>query len=121
MARVLVVDDEHLLRTMLRSALERAGYEVEEAPEGKTALERFRLSPADVVITDIVMPEKDGIETIIEMRREFPDVKIIAISGGGRLSPDGYLTAAEKLGAQRVFSKPVRIAPLLQAVSELIG
>jgi CheY-like chemotaxis protein len=67
------------------------------------------------------MPEREGLETIMELRRDFPDVKIIAISGGGRVGPTGYLEVAKKLGAQRIFAKPFAIKEMLQAVQELIG
>jgi CheY-like chemotaxis protein len=79
--RILVVDDEDQMRTMIRQMLEKSGYEVTEARNGREAICRYRERPSDVVITDLIMPEKEGIETIMEFRHEHPDVKIIAISG----------------------------------------
>ena len=81
MTRVLLIEDDDLVRATLRDALESNGYEVATATNGLDGLERFRSAPADVVVTDILMPEKEGIETIIELRRDHPEVKIIAISG----------------------------------------
>ncbi len=119
MARILVVEDDYQVRAMLRLTLERVGYEVDEAANGRAACEKFRKRPPDLTITDIVMPEQEGIETIIRLRREFPDAKIIAISGGARGGPDVYLDSAEKFGAARTFTKPVDQAELLEAVREL--
>jgi DNA-binding response OmpR family regulator len=120
MARILVVDDDDQVRTMLRITLEREGYEVEEAPDGQVAISLYHQQAVDLVITDIVMPEKEGIETIMELRRSNPDVKIIAISGGGRVNPEDYLRWAGKFGAQRSFTKPVDRVELLAAVCELL-
>ncbi len=106
---------------MLRLTLERLGYEVDEAENGVVACRKFRESPFDLTITDIVMPEKEGIGTIIDLRREFPDAKIIAISGGARGGPDIYLDSAERFGAARTFTKPVDPQELLRAVRELLG
>jgi CheY-like chemotaxis protein len=120
MARILVVDDEAPVRKVLRTMLERAGYDVEDAPNGSIALEVLRDYPADVVITDIVMPEKEGIEIIQEMRADYPDIKIIAISGGGQIGPESYLEMARLLGAHQTLSKPVDGDVLLGAVRELL-
>lgn len=79
---VLVIDDEDLVRDMLRRALESAGIEVVVAADGREGLKAYLANPTDVVVTDILMPEKEGIETIIELKREHPNVKIVAISGG---------------------------------------
>lgn len=119
--RILVVDDEDQIRAMLRQVLERAGYAVIDAPNGRVALRLFREDPADLIITDLIMPEKEGIETIRELRKEFPEVKIIAISGGGQVSPEAYLDVAEGLGAHRTFAKPIAHQELLGAVAELVG
>ena len=120
MARILVIDDDRQVRTMLRTMLELEGYEVEDAPDGKEGLELFHRKPADLIITDIIMPEKDGMEIIIEMRRELPDVKIIAISGGGHIIPDHYLDSAELFGAVRTFAKPIERKEFLEAVKEIL-
>jgi len=119
MARILVIDDDDHVRTMLRLTLEQAGYEILDAPNGKVGIDIYRESPTDLIITDLIMPEKEGVETIQELRRDYPAVKIIAISGGGRVSPEEYLPLAEMFGAQRVFSKPFGRDDLLQAIQEL--
>ena len=119
MKRLLVIDDEEQFRLMMRRLLEKEGYEVSEAADGDEGLEACRISKPDVVITDIIMPEKEGIETILSMRKEFPDMKIIAVSGGGRNAPGNYLILAERLGAHVTMEKPLDRARLLQAVERL--
>ena len=119
MARILVVDDEPEIRIMLRQMLEESGHEVEEATNGEEASLLFRKSPADAVILDIVMPVQEGIETIIELRRDFPEAKIIAISGGARIAPDSYLQIAKRIGALHTFSKPFDKNEMLSAVNSL--
>ena len=84
MKRLLVIDDDDQMRQMLKQMLERAGYEIIDAPDGQTGIELYRQNPTDLIITDLIMPQKDGMETIIELKRDFPNVKIIAISGGSR-------------------------------------
>lgn len=121
MARILIVDDEALVRAGLRRLLTRAGHETHEACEGNEALRLQREHPADLVITDMVMPEKDGVEVVMQLRREYPKTKIVAISGGGRVSPDTYLSNVQLLGADRIFSKPVGSEELLTAIRELLG
>ncbi|RMF90686.1 MAG: response regulator [Nitrospinota bacterium] len=120
MKRILVIDDEAPVRRMLRQTLEYAGYTVVEAEDGKEGLKQYRAEPADLVITDILMPEKEGLETIRELRREFPETKIIAISGGGRSGVLDFLNVAEKLGAHRTFHKPFSLQDLLTAIRELL-
>ena len=121
--RILIIDDEKQVRDMLRMILDRAGYEVEDAPDGKAGIRRRHCeNPADLIITDILMPEKEGIETIMTFQKDFPECKCIAISGGGGFSsPYAFLATAKKLGAARVFTKPVNRGELLVAVEELIG
>ncbi|MCP4109394.1 MAG: response regulator [Desulfobacteraceae bacterium] len=120
MVRILIIDDDVEIREMLKEVFEQEGYETIIAPDGEVAVKCYRDQQADVVITDIIMPEKEGIETIMELKQEFPDVRIIAISGGGRISPDNYLKMAKDFGAMRTFTKPVRIEKLLEAVKELL-
>lgn len=120
MPRILVIDDDDLVRGMLRDVLERAGYEVLEAQDGNVGLQLFRGHTIDIIITDILMPEKEGLETIMDIRNESPNAKIVAISGGGKVGPFAYLKLAERFGAQRVFSKPLKMATLLEAVDELL-
>ncbi|MBL7178351.1 MAG: response regulator [Desulfobacteraceae bacterium] len=120
MARILIIDDDPQILNMLGQTLEREGYEVIGAPDGKEGLRLYRENPTDLIIADLIMPEKEGIETIMELRRDFPDVKIIAISGGGRLDPEQYLSMAKSFGAQYTFAKPVAREELLNAVRELL-
>lgn len=121
MSRILIIDDDTQIRTMLRLMLEHEGYEIDDAPNGKAGIDRHRETPADLIITDLIMPEKEGMQTIRELKQEFPEVKIIAMSGGCRLGPHEYLPLAAKLGALRVFRKPFGRTDLLQAIRELIA
>ena len=117
MANILLVDDEEQLRSILRIVLESAGHDVEEAGNGKEAVESYRSRPADLLVTDIVMPEKEGIETIIQLRESYPEVKVIAMSGGGRTGDQNYLELAKKLGANHVLAKPFSNSEFLNAVN----
>ena len=120
MRRILIVDDDTQFLQMLRQTLERAGYEVLEAPDGKQGIRLYRDEPTDLIITDIMMPKKEGSETIMELKRDFPDVKIIAVSGGGRVDPGHYLEIACRCGADRTFTKPFDRAELLEAIQQLL-
>ena len=120
MARVLVIDDEASIRKLLRSILELDGHEVEEADDGSSGIKKYRQNPSDLVITDLIMPEKEGIETIVELKREFPRLKVIAVSGGGVVGPSTYLKMAQKVGADRVFEKPFGFDEMRDAVAELL-
>ena len=121
MPRILVVDDEEQVRRVLKLMLERAGHEVDTAADGNQAVAMFDPARHDLVITDIVMPEKEGIETIQELRQKSAGVKIIAISGGGRISPQEYLVWAERFGVHRTFTKPLARDQLLDTITELTG
>lgn len=121
MYRILIIDDDMQIREMLRQMLEFEGYKIQEAANGKEALKMQSQNPADLVITDLIMPEKEGIETIREMRKMFPDVKIIAMSGGGVVGPESYLKIAKSLGAQKTFVKPIERKILLKGISEMLG
>ena len=120
MAKILVIDDEPSILLMIKKMLEKAGHEVDMAINGKEGMQIFEKNKADLLITDIIMPEKEGLETIVEMRKNYPDLKIIAISGGGRISADGYLPGAKLLGANMVFQKPLVQKEFLEAVSFLL-
>ncbi|QTA88344.1 response regulator [Desulfonema magnum] len=120
MARILIIEDDELVRSMLKTMLEREGYEVLEAPDGKEGIKVSNNSPADLVITDIIMPEKEGIETIIELKQISPKMKIIAISGGGRIGAETYLNIAKKFGAAFTFTKPIDRKELLNAIQEVL-
>lgn len=119
MATVLLIDDDEAFRSMLRRALQRRGHDVFEAAEGRSALHALSNTTVDLVITDIIMPEMEGIETIRALRRAHPELKIIAMSGGGRVRPESYLETAKAFGAIHVFSKPFDNETLLAAIDEL--
>jgi len=121
MHKILIIDDEPHILLMLKKMLERAGYEIDMASNGNEGLELFRKSPTDLVITDIIMPEKEGLETIREMRRMRPELKIIAMSGGGKVSADNYLEIAKIFGASRVMSKPFTHKEMVATVKDLMG
>jgi two-component system response regulator (stage 0 sporulation protein F) len=114
MATILIIDDEEPIRALLRSALEAAGYEVMEAPNGRIGLELYRHRPSDLIITDINMPELDGLDMLLELTREFLHAKVIAISGAG--GEQNVLDLAKLLGARRTFRKPFSLPRLLDAV-----
>jgi CheY-like chemotaxis protein len=119
MARILIIDDDENVRTILRDMLQRAGYEVVDAVNGKQGLRIFHQNPTDLVITDILMPVMPGSRLISILRKDFPDLKVIAMSGGGRMNhSDGYLKLASELGAQHILNKPFLQAELLETVAE---
>ncbi len=117
MARILIIDDEDLIRVTLTQTLQNDGHAVTEASDGQKGISAFRELPADVVITDILMPNKEGIETIIELRRINPNVKIIAMSGGGRTRTSNFLDVARSLGATAVLKKPFEMQVLRDTVN----
>ena len=120
MARILLIDDDDLLREILAKALTQAGHVVIEAREGREGVELFRAASADLVLTDMMMPEREGLETISALRRELPRLPIIAMSGGNNNSPL-YLKLATQLGAQRRLAKPFTPALLLRTIEELLA
>lgn len=118
MSSVLVVDDEDQVRQLIRETLEQAGYQVREARDGKQALEQYRRQRADLVVMDILMPDQDGLESISVLRREFPKVKVIAITGGtDMIGILGFLDVAKMLGASRTLQKPFEMQALVDAVA----
>ncbi len=121
MKHVLVIDDDVQVRRVIRRLLERAGYLVTDAPDGEAGIKLHRVKPADLIITDIFMPEKEGIETIKELHNNFPDVKIVAISGGSQKGEYCALKMARVLGAIRTISKPFSCNDILETVQELLG
>jgi DNA-binding response OmpR family regulator len=122
MKKILVIDDDDLFGSMLKRMLDKAGYQVELAVDGIQGIKMFSVFEPDLVITDIIMPEKEGIEVIMELRKLSPDVKIIAVSGGGRRMPGlSILPIAKRLGAIHTFSKPVDRPELLAAIEELFA
>jgi DNA-binding response OmpR family regulator len=116
MKRILVIDDEKLVRDVIVDTLTAENYAVEWAANGVEGLRTFRAAPFDLIVTDLFMPEKEGIETIIELRRDFPTVKILAISGGAT----GQLRMAQMLGADKFLRKPFQLAELTAAAKSLL-
>jgi len=120
--RILVVDDNEDVRLSMKLLLERAGYEVTVAPDGNRALELQRECPCQVLVTDIFMPEADGMETIERFRREFRTVKIVAMSAGGRqMGSRRYLATAGDVGADATLQKPFEAATLLETLRGLLS
>jgi len=119
--RVLIIDDDEQIRVLLQQMMEWAGYDVQVAENGKVAMQMQSEKPADLVITDLIMPEQEGLETISWLKKEYAGIKIIAISGGGRIGPEAYLPAALELGADKVFSKPFDVQEVVTSVNELLG
>ena len=118
MPSVLVVDDEDQIRQLIRETLESVGYEVEEACNGKEGLERYRIKSADLVIMDVLMPDQDGLESILSLRREFPNSRVIAMTGGSdMIGMLNFLDVAKMLGARRTIQKPFEVRSLLEAVA----
>ena len=114
MATILIIEDEEGVRVLLRTTLEAAGYEVMEAANGRQGLALYRHRPTDLIITDILMPELNGLDILLELTREFLHAKVIAISGVG--GEENVLDAAKLLGARRTFHKPFSMTKLLDAV-----
>jgi DNA-binding response OmpR family regulator len=121
MAHILLIDDDDSVRAMLRLTLNHFGHAVLEAKNGAEGLRLFGTAGADLVITDIVMPEKEGFGVLRELRKRRPSVKTIAISGGGRWLAADYLRIARQLGATKVLQKPFSNAALLAAVEEVLS
>ncbi len=120
-AIILVVDDDSPMRSSMRRSLEREGYTVIEAGNANEALARLKHTPAQLVITDIIMPDADGLELIFALHRSHPELKIIAISGGGQFAPEFHLDLASRAGASAVLSKPFQTDHLLNQVRALLG
>ncbi len=120
MARILVIDDDFLDRLLLREILEAAGHQVDEAINGLEGIRQYRRTPADLVIVDIIMPELDGLETIRELERIQPELRLIAISGYDPGRERGYLDLAEEYGALYTLTKPFDRAEVLEAVEKLL-
>jgi len=121
MPHLLVIDDDDQLRPMLRMSLEQMGHTVAEARNGNEGLAEHARHPADLILTDLIMPDKDGLETIMALKKENPGVKIIAMSGGGRNNASGYLQVAKLMGAGYVLAKPFTLDELNVAVHGLLA
>lgn len=120
MARVLVVDDDKNIGELLLETLTLEGFEPIYADDGAAAIDILREQHIDVALMDIIMPRQEGLQTIRQIRKEFPDVPVIAMSGGGRVGPTNYLTVAKLLGARYAFTKPINNEELLHAINVLI-
>jgi len=120
MPGILIVEDDRELREMLRISLARRRYTVLEADNGKDAITYFKPTLTDLVITDLIMPEEDGLKVIIKLREIKPSIKIIAISGGGKAGPASYLNLAKALGANAAYSKPFSLNDLMTKIDDLL-
>jgi len=118
--RVLVIEDDADLRNLIHAYLEEEGFEVASAADGREGIQKQRHEPASVVVTDIFMPGKEGIETVFDLQREFPDTRIIAMSGGANTAKGvDYLGLARRLGAKRTLTKPFTMRALADAVRDV--
>jgi CheY-like chemotaxis protein len=125
MANILVIDDEEAVRSIIRRGLERFGHTIVEASDGAHGVRLFEETSFDLVITDLFMPGQEGIETILQLRDRFPEIKILVVSGGlsfrGRMvDKDGPLSDAEALGADASLHKPFQVTRLVEVVNELL-
>ena len=121
MARILVVDDEELARFTIREILTKAGHEIEEAENGKQAIERQKAEPFDLIVTDIVMPVKNGVKMIAELKQDDPAPIILAISAGGPTGDADFLKRAESAGADDILAKPFSEDELLERVNDCLS
>ncbi len=121
MKKILVVDDEEQIRLMLSQMLSHEGYEVHTAENGEDGMQEIGRHAFDLVITDMIMPVKDGLKFIMELVRDYPDLKILAISGGGAIKAERYLTMAGYLGDIATLEKPFNRETILELIDQLIG
>jgi len=121
MKTVLIIEDDHNILLMIKRMLESYEFDIKLASNGKEGLEMFHKYKVDLVITDIIMPEKEGLETIREMKRIRHDLKIIAMSGGGKISADNYLETAKIFGASKILQKPFTRKQMVSSVQEILG
>jgi CheY-like chemotaxis protein len=119
MAHILLVDDDENFRTMLRITLQRLGHQITEATDGSMAIKLHAQNNYDAVMMDLIMPDKEGMETIVEMRKDHPDTKIIAMSGGGRMNAKDILTMAKAVGADQILAKPFENEKLIDTLKSL--
>ena len=121
MAKILLIDDERAMRQIIFKTLEGAGHAVRQAENGKAGLALFNSHTFELVITDVFMPDKDGIETIREIRAQAPATRILAVSGGGRVGATEFLGLAKTFGADMILQKPFRMHSLLDTVEQLLA
>ncbi len=120
MARILIIEDDDLLRSVIATALTKTGHTVVEANEGRMGCDLFRASPCDLVLTDLIMPGQEGIETIMRLRHDYSDLPIIAMSGGSAHAK-AYLAMAAKFGVRSILPKPFTIVELVRAIAEALA
>ena len=118
--QILLIDDDRDLRAMLTRALSRFGYAVTEAENGREALSRLEAATFHLMVTDIIMPDMEGIELILKLRRSMPQLPVIAMSAGGRIGPDSYLSLAKRSGAAVTLVKPFGIDEFIAAVKSVL-
>lgn len=121
MPKILVIEDDTQVRQMIAQMLETAGYESLEAADGEDGIKLYQEESPDLVITDIIMPHQGGLETIMKLKKDHPQVKIFAVTGGGRVVKADFLSIAKSIGALRTFSKPIDRKEIMQAVEDEIG
>lgn len=121
MPRILIVDDDDTVRAAIQSVLVAAGYTVDEASDGQAAIDQYRTSPSDLLLMDVHMPRLDGLQAIIRLRAAHPDLRIVAMSGGGVRDQQDVLSLAIQAGACGTLAKPFDLQPLLRAVSGALG
>ncbi len=119
MAKILVIDDEKVVRMAIKHKLLKEGHEVIEAEDGDDGIAKYRENPTDLIITDIIMPNKEGFETIKDLNDEFPDAKIIAMSGGGKINSQNYLDIVKKLNIIDVFEKSFEWEEMIKIVRKI--
>jgi CheY-like chemotaxis protein len=120
MPGILIVEDNRELREMLKESLSRRKFTVLEAENGKDAIIHFKPGMTDLVVTDLIMPEEDGLKVIMKLREAKPSIKVIAISGGGKAGPASYLNLAKALGADAIYSKPFSVNEMIDKIEELL-
>lgn len=120
MARILIIDDNPDVLKALHKLISTEGHHVEDAPDSSTGIRLHHEQPFNLIVTDIVMPDKEGISTIIELRHEYPNLKIIAMSGGGEFEPYGYLDIAKRVGADRTIAKPFSAREMMEVVNDVL-
>ena len=120
MQRILLIDDNEEMRSMLGQMIREAGFDVVLAANGNEGIAQYRSAPADLIITDIIMPEKGGLQTIVEIRRDYPKARVIAMSGGFKSHSDDHGALAKIMGVDRILAKPFSRDDLLGAVDEVL-
>lgn len=121
MANILIIDDDTEVRSTLRKVLERSGHTISEAENGVAALRRLESEAADVVVSDLYMPEMDGIELLIRLREAWPEARFVAMTGGGHVPGDELLERAHSLGADALLAKPFTVEELVQTVERILS